>query len=224
MTGPLRLYTKAECEEWTARMRQGPRPLDWERCRTCEGAGEVDAGDEGGGVMDGPLRPVFLPCPTCGGYGSLRAMARIVAIHQGLYSPVAWSDYLRGAEKGRYPARCEDCSHPMSDGTWDGPAVEVMGDGLGQVSAERMVEDWIEQQHDPKRVRYNADFWSACDEGCKHGIDAGARIKPRPVELGGPRPGSASWRQVDVRTLGWAFDLSRSNLAILCLRCWMARG
>jgi hypothetical protein len=34
----------------------------------------------------------------------------------------------------------------------------------------------------------------------------------------------ASWRQVDVRTLGWPHDLRENKLAVLCLRCLAEQG
>lgn len=91
--------------------------------------------------------------------------------------------------------------------------------------------------------------WSPCDQGCRHAgparnwsvehAEAGETwVDPPPgfakrgamttadVLAGfvrGTTEVQASWRQVDVRTLGWPHDLRPEKLAMLCLRCFASR-
>jgi hypothetical protein len=218
----LRLYGPEECEAWLAGMARGPRPLDWERCRTCKGKGHG---------YEGAYSPLD-PCPTCGGHGSLRAAALA---------------HFRGDEAaygGRMRLGCSGCGHPMSDGTWEGPAAELLASPLDSLTPERLEAEWVERERDHRRIIYNATPWSPCDEGCRHAgpLRVWAPWAAGPVwkeaapsilagsaaagarESGDEHTPEASWRQVDVRTLGWAFDLRPESLAVLCTRCWADRG
>jgi hypothetical protein len=146
----------------------------------------------------------------------------------------AWTHSEHDPHPAHGVARCEGCGHPMSDGTWTEPA-DGWGDDLTRAallakpySGERGLHGTAE-----RRGRVH---WSPCDEGCRHAgpfrrldwTGLGEHDEPRIVvtdqgdvqvlvtaEL---RP-EASWRQVDVRTLGWAHDLRPERLAVLCLRC-----
>lgn len=179
------------------------------------------------------------PCPTCGGHGSLKAAA-LAALSPG--GPLARNENhplvnFAGAPGG-IVTRCEGCGHPMSDGTWsrDRPPVFSSWDGILAVSAEDIKVGREPDWHG--RWAAVGEFpvhWSPCDSACRHagpmrwsdgrmvplgaGADAaliGASRRDGIVE--------ASWRQVDVRTLGWPHDLRPEKLAVLCLRCCADRA
>lgn len=117
--------------------------------------------------------------------------------------------------------RCEDCGHPMSEGTW------THEPPCGFVEAERRAMVEHDFSTDDKAVHY-----SPCDEGCRHGGPGREQVGPEvKIDLGaGSHPiepvvrREASWRQVDVRTLGWPHDLRPEKLAVLCLRCYAERN
>jgi hypothetical protein len=219
-----RIYDPAECDEHGV-------PLDWTRCRTCGGRGSTWDGESFSEDAGGRLED---PCAACGGHGSLRAAA-LDAISDG---------------SGVLPQvhRCEDCGHPMSEGTWEGPAAALLGDS--DFTAEEAVREWLDMaawKREPvgQRVRHNITHWSPCDEGCRHQGALRVHGRNRPGEewvresdqwaltvaqlIGPTTPDrepwqvEASWRQVDVRTLGWPHDLRPERLAVLCLRCWAER-
>lgn len=60
----LRVYSKKECD-------QNNVPLDWKRCRMCKGTGRW----RDPLIPQFPVRQNTVECPTCRGYGSLRAAA-----------------------------------------------------------------------------------------------------------------------------------------------------
>jgi hypothetical protein len=138
--------------------------------------------------------------------------------------------------------RCEGCGHPMTEGEWvadpkypglkpgefffDGwvPGVpDLLAGALGELRAGR--EPFFEPLH-----------YSLCDKGCRHGGPGRASQSDLRGESAGawlakaarydvtPRPFyEASWRPVDIRTLGWPHDLREDKLAVLCLRCLAER-
>lgn len=231
MTGTttvLRVYDPSACDPSTG------VPLDWEKCRTCDGTGSSRAREFG--RIQTPDGPVFLmppdgpaalnePCPTCAGHGSLKEAA------------LRHFERLEGERDGpRLPSlqiRCEHCRHPMSAGTWEdrghhrhdlvaGLALQLLRDGREPASL------W-------EPISYpHAVHWSACDEHCTHSghgrwADFEGEIGDAfaPFANAGDAAGSgweASWRQVDVRTLGWPHDLRPEKLAVLCMRCWAKRS
>jgi hypothetical protein len=207
-------------------------PLDWERCRTCKGGEVYIKTTSVGPSLSGSN------CPTCGGHGSLRAavLAEIVGL-----TPVAGVPWPYEAKP-----RCEGCGHPMSDGAWDGQWITTSpdyGDNNGWALAHLRLGD------EPPREILGVPVctnWSPCDEGCRHGgpgrmdgpggpdganvwmhfgpdVDAEAWARQAAPTIAAGIAVEASWRAVDVRTLGWPHDLRPEKLAVLCLRCWAER-
>lgn len=190
-------------------------PLDWERCRTCEGRGEAH-----GSWPDGRMATMPDRCPTCDGHGSLKAAAL---------------DHLKRIGKARtwttpdYAPRCEDCGHPMSEGTWEDISPgrpendkidhEAMRKGYA-AAAWKILS--VDKQEPTKRIG-DLTLYSPCDEGCRHG--GPGRLDGIPIaDMQRARiRAEASWRPVDVRTLGWPHDLRPEKLAVLCLRCYAER-
>lgn len=136
----------------------------------------------------------------------------------------AWTHREHDPHPAHGVARCEGCGHPWSDGTWE-------GDGRLQPT--------------PHALRLgvaptNGVHWSPCDTGCQH---SGSVRMHNPDQTDAAPYWSdplkfetsvaynaeagleveASWRGVDVRTLGWPHDLRPQMLALLCLRCLAAR-
>lgn len=127
------------------------------------------------------------------------------------------------------PSRCEGCGHPMSNGTWE-DGNEYVGIHAARLD---LAERYLRAGQEPS-VDVLSTHWSLCDEGCRHLTEhvrfsgtkqptgtadaiAGLLVR-RAMDV------EASWRQVDVRTLGWSHDLRSEKLAVLCLRCWAAKG
>ena len=210
----LRIYDPAECDSSGV-------PLDWERCQ----------------CFDGSLSPEdFWPaCPRCAGHGSLKAAA-LAEIRAGpkagmwRRAPVTGERYFAYTEP-IHPAarlRCEDCGHPMSEGTWEDPPLAV---DLGYVETRARAERAILAGRSIA-PQVHSQHYSPCDEGCWHPASPG-RFRNVAGEwvydgmmqgLAAPSCREASWRPVDVRRLGWPCDLRPERLAILCLRCWAARS
>mgnify|MGYP006876039257 CR=1 FL=1 len=144
--------------------------------------------------------------------------AKLAAIHTRMEAIVRTSD-LMDAE----PVRCEGCGHPESEGRWVGPNANVVGLEVGKVpphALHAMFARFVREDHLPRADRYDVDFWSGCDAGCRHLPDPGTVVKPQPVEEGGPRPVEATWRQPRlVLVNGHAHDLRPENLRIMCARC-----
>lgn len=215
----LRVYDPAECDSDGA-------PLDWERCRTCRGYGKRLAGLMGRGEYE--------RCSTCAGHGSLKAatLARRWDLVMGCgHSPV---DPPRAY-------RCEDCGHPTSEGTWEG------GGPINPTHMQHTVPLMLGIGREPEFTDDDGNVfrpvhYSPCDKWCHHGGPGRWEFPRKPGEIhqgvieGSMAEGSvgrdvargvsheASWRQVDVRTLGWPHDLRPERLAILCLRCWAGRS
>ncbi len=206
----LRVYDPTECDEAGV-------PLDWERCRAL--------------IHQKPMRPGgdLIPpdhslCTRCDGHGSLKAAA--LARFARKYGP-GWDRCGTGNAEG--------CGHPMSEGMWEGDRHGGdEGYWLDQVAFQ------LRAGVEPSDV---AVHFSPCEEGCRHGgpgrcwypggehggtphWDAYEDFTPDAREDtrdNGFGSGEASWRPVDVRSLGWSHDLRPEKLAVLCLRCWAAR-
>lgn len=221
----LRIYDPPECDAAGV-------PLDWERCRKCDG-GRIKFG------------PGDVPCDHCDGYRSLKAAALAVMGYRSAtkaISPYVMTrgEWQRGATSiftghkmidfGPLPIRCEDCWHPMSDGTWEGD----WGDEITLKSLLSLPFDGGGFHGTAERK--GRIHFSRCDERCEHG--APARFgrgdsewesvldqNTSPAILTAAKwMVEASWRAVDVRTLGWQHDLRPEKLAVLCLRCWAGRS
>lgn len=229
--GVLRIYDPAECSA-------DGKPLDWERCRPCHGDGyllfnyghtvEPDGSLGGRGMRS-------TPCERCGGHGSLKA----AALHH-------WRHTFSGPLPSRpgetvvydppimlpRDVRCEDCGHPMSDGTWEG------GDGTYPDVFDYALTNIRSGQEPGVGVGIH---YTSCDEGCRHGgpvrvhnpdqatdaphwsevLDFETEVRHNVIA---GMSVEASWRPVDIRTLGWPHDLRPERLAVLCLRCFAERS
>jgi hypothetical protein len=212
----LRVYDPWECRALLTTDGTTPgAPMDYDRCRDCDGTGKYEYPAQ---------RDV---CPTCGGHGSLRALALHV-LH-----------LEEGSRDGRPVdvARCEDCAHPMSDGTWEGvwsaPNDPTRCTAVAARQLRAGKEPRVESSlHTPDAIPWI--HYSDCDGLCRH------RGPGRYERTEGGRwetiedvtliDGSqallklglqASWRLVDVRFMGWPHDLRPERLALLCLRCYV---
>jgi hypothetical protein len=212
MMNVLRVYDPWECDIAGV-------PLDWKYCRTCSPSIDVPLTNE---PYNG-LRPIAerdMNCTTCNGHGSLRgaALAGRWARSDGPLSPHPTGD-----------PRCEDCGHPMSEGTWEGPAFT----SLSEVQQQELDHAWrcLLENIEPTGTIGRADYFSPCDEACRHSgpgrrpfDDGWIGCNELMNNVGITKGFQASWRPVDVRTLGWPHDLRPERLAILCLRCWAKRS
>lgn len=207
-------------------------PLDWRKCRTCDGTGVKNAD---------PDLSAAEPCPACDGHGSLEAavMAYLAKQARGgrTYDHEAdcFTKEVGGGpctcEPTLRPLRCEDCKHPMSEGTW---VLAFTADSPGPVEVPLLRAAGITDDRDPWRVHY-----SLCDERCEHdgpyvvtyrsGTKATistpgcATASSALVDTGIVERVEASWRIVEVRRLGHPHDLRPDHLALLCTRCWADR-
>lgn len=230
----LRTYDPAGCSA-------DGKPLDWERCRQCAGDGyllfnyghtvEPDGSLGGRGMRS-------TPCEPCAGHGSLKAAA-LAHMRYGTCVDVGRLD----ASVGREP-RCEDCGHPMSDGTWEGnhPRLDVL---LSFALTE------LREGYEPRTGIFTRSapdsldgptvvHYSPCDGKCRH--SGSVRVHNPDQSIEAPHWSGAldfetevrhsviagmsveaSWRPVDIRTLGWPHDLRPERLAVLCLRCFAER-
>lgn len=215
-------------------------PLDWGRCRRCQGAGVlmesltpgIDPRDPAHETREGD-------CPDCDGYGSLRALALATAKLR----------RIAGTDESPDPIRCESCGHPMSEGKWIWASLDAGLRFRGLVPDR--ARNWgvaLEALRAGREPALPEVHCSPCDEGCTHGgpgrmngpggpdgtnvwMHFGADVDaPRWQQQASPtlRVGlavEASWRHVDVRTINdWAHDLRPENLAIACTRCWAERA
>lgn len=223
----LRVYDPSECDAHGV-------PLDWERCRSCSGGGRARhmepvplAGARQPRIALKPGLHDCGPCHACGGHGSLKAAA--------LYGRRCFAASLPEGTIGATAllattARCEDCGHPMSDGTWEHLGVSVK---LTDATRAWWTQDALQRGLDTPGPRDAPTHYSPCDEGCRHG--GPGRVLNVSARVGSPewlhvldlsewkRKSEASWRAVDVRTLGWPHDLRPEKLAVLCLRCFAER-
>ena len=210
----LRVYLPRECDEAGV-------PLDWWSCRRCADRPGVIWMKDGTGDE--------YPCPDCEGHGSLRAAA-MAAVEPRGWSSADHINYQRGDE---VPARCEDCGHPMSEGTWEAWNLEAARPHVGKVERYALAALRTMPAVDPGfNGWWNATHYSPCDEGCRHGGVVATYERPtapireaRFLSATGESivRREASWRGVDVRCLSWPHDLRPEQLAVLCLRCWAAR-
>lgn len=224
----LRVYTPAECDVRGV-------PLDWERCRTCEGTSVVVRNRGGIG------KPEKWQCPTCDGHGSLKAAALAALSLDGPLARNANHPLVNHGDARR--VRCEDCGHPMSEGTWEGPRGEAPPEYIWRLFTDEVRSGrWPEAEWIERRIA--VVHYSRCDEGCRHGGPGRYKEPPRSGEvriwkswqandLAGPgritdealgNTVEASWRPVDVRCLSWPHDLRPEQLAVLCLRCYAPRS
>lgn len=234
MSSVLRVYDPAECDEHGV-------PLDWEKCRTCDGGLLPYVG----------WTTVPVSCDVCGGHGSLKAAAlawfartcphghKLVGINRDHHAKYDPCDRVSEAV-----CRCEGCGHPMSEGTWEGEHPHPRPDllvGFALTELREGREPRTEVFDPPGTFAGGNHHFSPCDEGCRHGgpwryrgefvagvgadwIDPHGAVQLDPqVALARGFEVEASWRQVDVRTLGWPHDLRPEKLAVLCLRCWAVR-
>lgn len=201
----LRWYEPDECDD-------NGVPWNWEHCQKCDGRGFAGEDDQ--------------RCGYCEGYGSLRSSLLDVLAHDRSFRYFA------------DPFRCQACGHPMSEGTWEGPAFT----SLAEVQRQELDHAWrcLLEDIEPTGTIGRADYFSPCDDRCRHAgpgrwrstitgqwlerADDSVSVHRVEMMLKEADPVEASWRPVDVRTLGWPHDLRPERLAILCLRCWAARS
>lgn len=231
----LRVYDPAECDDRGV-------PLDWEKCRYCEGEGTV-LRNYGHTALDGSdtreKQGVQIErCVVCDGYGSLKAavLAWIEARRENAYERTFGWDPVPVDRP--YRTRCEDCGHLMSEGMWERQPLPGLHSYPPEESTLSEAARCLSEGLEPGGTMLSTHY-SPCDEGCRHG-GSGRRNKVgftewKSVEvdtestigywtgIAGQRF-EASWRPVDVRTLGWHHDLRTEKLAVLCLRCWAARS
>lgn len=273
----LRIYDPIDCDEAGV-------PLDWERCRECDGLRTVDHVE--------PTGDWITQCGRCAGHGSLKAAAlaemttryprtgdtilldgRVWSVAMTRCKPLTtsagglsvegrydrgWATLRIGTEEREVavpdlpaqPARCEDCGHPMSEGTWEGCGDGIRGEDLPTLGVGFLRTALMDLRRGDEPLVAPVHY-SPCGEGCRHGLparwaeldelvpgasrdiaeeawddvpgstDPTGRDEVRDLLSAGPI--EASWRQVDVRTLGWPHDLRPEKLAVLCLRCWAAK-
>lgn len=180
----LRVYDPAECDGRGV-------PLDWERCRTCEGEGRGlwrwprphEVARAGGKIMD-PLsrlrteaeRRAAKTCPTCGGHGSLKAAALVLLSTLNLARASV-------ADEADYPKLAEFLlAHPPQGGSAEAAgAVEAarcegcghpMSDGTwteGRRVTEEGIARLLAAGNEGMIHPSCAVHWSPCDERCRHG-------------------------------------------------------
>jgi hypothetical protein len=210
VTDPLRIYDPSECNAHG-------EPVDWFTCRACKGSGTVMR-NYGHTAFDGTdtrekQGMQSERCGLCNGRGSLRQIALEQRIIDGEMPGV----------NIEFVVRCEDCWHPASEGTWEG------GSPSSWVHAYKVLRVGLEPS-----VSMVSTHWGGCDARCIHGAPlrmerrtGGWNMDPplaaADLALKSGRAVEASWRQVDVRTLGWPHDLRPDHLRVLCLRCWARR-
>lgn len=212
----LRVYKPEECDGDGV-------PLDWEKCRTCEGGTVVFKTTSMG--LTGGIRP----CEPCGDHGSLKAACLHYLAQGQMWAEVErrgdllWPrDHeprpsvgdigeLRREVESTQVVRCQVCSHPMTEGTWEGGEGSdfVLRGALEVLAAGR--EPWSDGS---KLVHH-----SACDDRCRHGRPPMAHACEFPDDSERGFHYEATWRHVDVWPLSWAHDLRPEMIAVLCLRC-----
>jgi hypothetical protein len=197
----LRVYDPAECAVDGV-------PFGWERCPTCEDGFLI-----GKGTFEGVRGP---RCGRCAGRGSLKAAALAALLLHDPDCPATntgggvcvchqtqWAAEDRSNRTVTVEGRCEGCSHPMSDGTYNytlryendvGMTVEnalaLLDAYHGQaVQYDRRNTDPYIMLAEGKTPDWIGQHWSACDEGCRHQATA---VRWRTDH--GPLPGDGpSW-------------------------------
>lgn len=229
----LRFYDPSECDDRGV-------PLDWEQCRVCRGSGQVAAL---GAMVGDPA----CTCSSCDGHGSLKAAALHewrMTINVTFEIPDDWAGETITATNATKElprdVRCESCNHPMSDGTWEGgPWVQPNDPAWCLQLALMFLRDGDEPQVLSSSRGDFVTHYTACDEGCVHGGPTRGHLAEDPTKtfISTPSPRNhetggwvavgyeleASWRDVDLRTLGWPHDLRPEKLTVLCRRCWAER-
>lgn len=223
----LRVYDPAECDAAGV-------PLDWERCRACEGTGKPVYTSSHGRVG---------VCQRCDGHGSLKAAA---LWEYGGYGP---TKVMQIRLPDDHVFRCEGCGHPMSEGTWKADSSDLPS-SVASLSTPQAVlraalrelregvepwKAWV-KTFERRGASLPPVHYSPCDEGCSHGgpgrvFDGDGDVWPvlnvsptlNTTCVGVPLRREASWRSVDVRTFGWPHDLRPEKLAVLCIRCYAER-
>lgn len=221
----LRPYDPSECENFG-------HPLNWDRCRACSGIGRLEVH-----VMGREPRDDVRDCWYCGGHGSLKAaaLAYFKTQRSGHWETIAEHAAIFGPNA---PHRCAGCGHPASDGTWEDehPKKRMTKRYRRRVEALRFADYALQRGDEP---RDGSVIWTPCDDQCHHDDGEWRTDAPKvALALGvqGPGPAAAqsvrlllngftveaSWRTVEVRTLGYPSDLRPERLAILCMRCrWL---
>jgi hypothetical protein len=217
----LRVYHPHECHPLGHPLAL--QPLDWECCRTCRGSGGVQPPKAGWPDAQGRILATKYgtrTCPTCRGHGSLRAAALAYELRG-----EEWALRTGGGDAEDAVHRCEDCNHPMSEGTWESRGFVDTEDAAWLGRTERAGYRRPVEMQDEWAVHY-----SPCASACRH-REAGRwrRGSIGPWESatnvrGLAPPVEASWRPVDIRTLSFPNILLPECLAVLCLRCHAARS
>jgi Zn finger protein HypA/HybF involved in hydrogenase expression len=211
----LRVYDPWECTSDGV-------PLNWDCCRCCNRVGVVYASPEA-------IRRTHVPegapiescsCPMCGSHGSLKAEALAKLIIERIRRGDA------GENNDPLTPRCEDCGHPMNEGTWE-PHPPQDRSGKTHPDANREITMALAEFWERRGVVH----FSPCDEDCNHDgpgrkpFDGGwIGCNEMMNNVGITKGFQASRRPVDVRCLGWPHDLRPERLAVLCLRCWAERS
>lgn len=216
---PLRIY-----DPWE--LGVGNRPVGWERCEACGGGGKVASPKAGWPDSQDSVLAVKYEsrvCEWCGGHGSLKAacLHGLGLAIRGVTHPLDGDWHMR---------RCEDCAHPMTEGTWVNPDHPRSGSPiLDDVAIAELLTKPYHTFHGWAE-RHGAVHYSPCDKFCHHSGPGRAPRWGEMVEYNelinnvGITPGfEASWRPVDVRTLGHPFDLRIERIALLCSRCYGTR-
>lgn len=201
-------------------------PLDWERCRKCAGSGKMAFPKD----LNDPSRAMV--CPACDGHGSLKRAALVKRV-MSLAPSGSFSveEFAKQVEP-----RCEDCGHPMSEGTWEWDDGSCVSEQMKREALEDAFRDLLRGAD----LLPDLTYYSSCKEGCKHGgplrlhdpddgwLEQDAEHVSHFEQTGGGLVAlghviEASWRSVNVHTLGWPHDLRPEKLAVLCLRCYAER-
>lgn len=234
----FRVYDPAECDERGV-------PLDWERCRLCHSSFEDLPHPYTEVLRPGLLRVgsrtsdwgANVSCPSCDGHGSLKdaALSLMSTLQWAgkqvdfveIYDAIVASPPVPGTSEhaaSMLNIRCEACRHPMGDGEWLGKRPAYIAEGYEHL----LVDGAIARLGAGDRAYEDGEmaYYSPCDSKCRHdgsvlvrgqgmmSVDQMRRHWHPNIHV------EASWRQVDVRTLGWPHDLRPEQLATLCLRCW----
>lgn len=133
--------------------------------------------------------------------------------------------------------RCEDCSHPMSEGTWERVHHVERIIFPSYESSLRTAEVELRAGREPQPMLQI--HFSPCDKACKHSTRSYGTERIYDEELGAwrfvegvgkpaelvraGRKVEASWRPVDARRLSYDNDLRPEQTAVLCLRCFAER-
>lgn len=184
----LRVYAPAECDAAGV-------PLDWERCRACEGSGLVGVIKAGqvarvslvsGGMVVEPT------CPTCDGHGSLKVAALHGVVTSARYRNPWWEEFSPGSaplypadpvaagdQIGAHASAIERAAEEMCRFLAEVPRCEDChhpasdGTWVGLLPREEAIVGCLQDGLDPTEVLRPEDpeatHWSPCDQHCTHG-------------------------------------------------------